>query len=223
MTESKYTWEDFKREHPADVVERFEAEWKLGARRESEISEWWNQSLYDFVSAAFVWNKTNDGIYFWGGVATGKHRKPDAGGAVWNGGAMTVGVGSSADSEQMNSAFYRLKKSWSDLTMAIGMWFIDGRDTNNEKMLNAEVVNLNKRIVRLQERLDSYVIEKDKELHEWRGVGGEFLARGEEILNLKSKLSGLTHKHILLRKRYNTLRDRTISNTPTRKRKASKK
>lgn len=135
------------------------------------------------------------------------------------------------------SAKHRINKAVNDATMAIGIWLIGSRDTPREKQ------NDQHRRAAIVGR-DAYQRERDDYKEKWHAAGkmvsdlllekndaikerDYWKSENEDTAILRDawieECTKLTRKHKALRKRYNTLRDRTISKTPKRKAKAKTK
>lgn len=117
-----YTFEDFKREHSEEIVEQFRSNFVALNQTEGRTPEKHEaEDIVFFVRGAFTWDETAQKCEFWHSVAEGKYRKSVA--------DESPKVPALENPQEKNM----LKQKWQQLTMALGVWLIGGRETPSDK------------------------------------------------------------------------------------------
>lgn len=103
----------------------------------------------------------------------------------------------------MTYTFESLKQKWQQLTMALGVWLIGGRDIAVHPEVAFREWRESRFTSNLQSALNDVIKERDdaiKHRDEWRAEFHKLRHAGEK----------LERSYTLLRARYNTLRDHSI-------------
>lgn len=149
-----YTWEDFKKEHSPEIVQKFEHNFRVKKMNDGEptrcLEDTKFSDLSTFVGSSFPWQVTNEGHQFWLDVANGNHIKTQAASDV------------DALAEKMNSAFARMRAAWGDFTMAVGLAIIDGRWTPGETNLRTAFDSLSETHIKARGLLGEAIRERDE-------------------------------------------------------------
>jgi len=126
--------------------------------------------------------------------------------------------------EKRHVASENLRKSWGDFTMQIGLAIIGEREVPEVKRLKAEAQHEE---AKSRNVLRTAIAERDNAIDNWKIELQHCRESSDEIERLRvdhnNAFGKLNRKYELLRKRYNALRDRTISKTPKHKAKAKTK